>query len=186
MDTARALVGWRPWRPTVGVVARRKDQDVLLRALAAVERPVTVALVGVVADAELRALAGAVPQHGVRCVPFRPDVLAFYRLFDVVVLPSRAEGLSQALLEAMALGLPVVASRAGGNPDLISHGRDGWLVPPRDGAAFAAALERLLGDPELRHALGARARWTARQRFSLARTAALTDAVYGVALARRR
>jgi len=186
MDTARVLAGWRPWRPTVGVVARRKDQDVLLRALAALARPVTVALVGVDADAELRTLAAAAPQHGVRCVPFRPDVLAFYRLFDVVVLPSRSEGLSQALLEAMALGLPVVASSAGGNPDLITHGDDGWLVPARDGAALAAALERLLGDPALRRALGARARRTSRERFSLARTAALTDAAYRLALAERR
>jgi glycosyltransferase involved in cell wall biosynthesis len=186
IDTARALAGWRPWRPTVGVVARRKDQDVLLRCLAWLERPVTVALVGVEGDAELRALAAAAPQHGVRCVPFRPDVLAFYRLFDVAVLPSRGEGLSQALLEAMALGLPVVASRAGGNPDLIHHGDDGWLVPPRDPAAFAAALERLLGDAELRRTLGERARRTARERFSLSRTAALTEAAYRLAVAERR
>jgi len=186
IDTARCLAGWRPWRPTVGVVARRKDQDVLLSALAAVERPVTVTLVGVEPDAELRALAAAVPRHGVRCVPFRPDVLAFYRVFDVAVLPSRGEGLSQSLLEAMALGLPVVASRAGGNPDLISHGRDGWLVPPRDSAAFAGALNHLLAHPDLRRRLGERARRTARDRFSLARTATLTEAAYRVALAQRR
>ena len=186
IDTARVLAGWRPWRPTVGVVARRKDQDVLLRALASLARPVSVAFVGLREDAELRALAAAAPQHGVRCVPFRPDVLAFYRLFDVVVLPSRGEGLSQGLLEAMALGLPVVASRAGGNSDLIRHGEDGWLVPARDGPAFAAALERLLGDAELRRALGQEARRTARGRFSLARTAALTEAAYRVALAQRR
>ena len=186
IDTARALAGWRPWRPTVGVVARRKDQDVLLRALAALRRPVTVTLVGVAPDDELEALAAAAPQHGVRWVPFRPDVLAFYRLFDLVVLPSRGEGLSQALLEAMALGLPVVASRAGGNRDVISHGEDGWLVPPRDSAAFATALERLLGDAVLRRTLGERARRTARERFSLARTAALTEAAYRLALAQRR
>jgi glycosyltransferase involved in cell wall biosynthesis len=102
------------------------------------------------------------------------------------VLPSRGEGLSQALLEAMALGLPVVASRAGGNADLVSHGEDGWLVPPRDSSAFAGALSRLLGDPDLRRRLGARARRTARERFSLARTAALTEAAYRVAMAHRR
>ena len=186
IDTARCLAGWRPWRPTVGVVARRKDQDVLLRALAAVERPVAVALVGVEPDRELRDLAAAAPRHGVRCIPFRPDVLAFYRLFDVAVLPSRGEGLSQALLEAMALGLPVIASRAGGNPDLVSHDADGWLVPPRDHAAFAGALTRLLDDPDLRRRLGERARTTARERFSLARTAMLTEAAYRVALARRQ
>ncbi len=186
IETARALVGWRPWRPTVGVVARRKDQAVLLRALAALRRPVTLALVGVEPDAELAALAAAAPQHGVRCVPFRPDVLPFYRLFDLVVLPSRGEGLSQALLEAMALGLPVVASRAGGNRDVVTHGEDGMLVPPRDAGAFAAALERLLADRELRRRLGERARHTARERFTLARTAELTEAAYRLALAHRR
>ena len=186
VDLARALAGWRPWRPTVGVVARRKDQAVLLRALADVQTPVSLTMVGIAADAELSALAAAAPWHGVRCVPFRPDVLAFYRLFDLVVLPSRREGLSQALLEAMALGLPVVASRAGGNRDLIRHGEDGWLVPPRDSAAFARALARLLADPQLRSALGQRARRTARERFPLTRTAALTEAAYRAALAQRR
>lgn len=186
IDTARALVGWRPWQPTVGVVARRKDQDVLLRALPLVRRPLTLALLGVAPEPELLALAAAAPQHRVRCIPFRPDVLPFYRLFDAVVLPSRSEGLSQALLEAMALGLPVVASRAGGNVDLVSDGVDGLLVPPREPAAFAAALARLLGDPALRHRLGGAARRTARERFSLRRTVRLTDAAYRVALAERR
>jgi len=186
IETARALAGWRPWRPTVGVVARRKDHAVLLRALPALEPPISLALVGVARDPELAALAAAAPRHEVRWVPFRPDVLAFYRLFNVVVLPSRHEGLSQALLEAMALGLPVVASRAGGNTDLVTHGEDGWLVPPRDSLAFARALSVLLADPALRHRLGARARLTARGRFPVARTAAATEAVYRIALAQRR
>jgi len=186
LDTARAIVGWRPWRPTVGVVARRKDHDVLLRALAVLEAPLTVALVGVGPDRELSALAAAAPQHEVRCIPFRPDVLPFYRLFDAVVLPSRCEGLSQALLEAMALGLPVVASRAGGNVDLITHGVDGLLVSPREPAAFAAALARLLRDAALRARLGEHGRRTARERFPVERTARLTEAAYRAALAQRR
>ena len=186
IETARVLAGWRPWRPTVGVVARRKDHDVLLRSLAALEQPLTLTLLGVEPDAELLALAAAAPRHTVRCVPFRPDVLAFYRVFDAVVLPSRSEGLSQALLEAMALGLPVVASRAGGNVDLVSHGDDGLLVAPRDPTAFADALARLLGDVGLRRRLGEQARRTSRERFSMQRTAALTDRAYRIALARRR
>ena len=186
IDTARALAGWRPWRPTVGVVARRKDHDVLLEALALLPEPLTVALVGVEPDAELSELAAAAPQHEVRCIPFRPDVLPFYRLFDAVALPSRAEGLSQALLEAMALGLPVVASRAGGNVDVVTHGVDGLLVPPRDPAAFASALRRLLGDAALGRSLGERARCTARERFTLQSTARLTEAAYQAALAQRR
>jgi len=186
LDTARALAGWRPWRPTVGVVARRKDHDVLLRALALLEEPLTLVLLGVAPDHDLSTLAAAAPQHEVHCIPFRPDVLPFYRLFDVVVLPSRAEGLSQALLEAMALGLPVVASRAGGNPDLVSHDLDGLLVPPREPAAFAAALTRLLGDAALRRRLGEHGRRTARERFSLHSTVRLTEAAYRAAVGQHR
>ena len=188
LDTARVLAGWRPWRPTVGVVARRKDHDVLLASLALVERPLTVALVGVGPDPRLAALAARAPQHEVRCLPFRPPagVLPFYRLFDAVVLPSRGEGLSQALLEAMALGVPVVASRAGGNPDLVTHGVDGLLVPAREAAAFAAALEQLLGDPALRRRLGEAGRRTARERFPLSSTAERTEAAYRAVLRERR
>ena len=186
LDTARALSGWRPWRATVGVVARRKDHDVLLKALPMLEQPVTLVLLGVAPDRELAALAAAVPRHEVRCIPFRPDVVPFYRLFDVAVLPSRAEGLSQALLEAMAVGLPVVASRAGGNVDLVSHDVDGLLVAPRQPAAFAAALACLLADAGLRRRLGERGRRTARERFPLESTARLTEAAYRTALAERR
>jgi len=188
LDTARVLAGWRPWRPTVGIVARRKDHEVLIRALGLLDEPLTVALVGVGPDRELAALAAAAPQHEVRCIPFRPpwDVVPFYRLFDAVVLPSRGEGLSQALLEAMALGVPVVASRAGGNVDLVTHEVDGLLVAPREPAAFAGALARLLGDAALRRRLGAQGRRTARERFPLQATAVLTEAAYRAALAQRR
>jgi glycosyltransferase involved in cell wall biosynthesis len=188
LETARVLAGWRPWRPTVGVVARRKDHAVLLEGLAHIERPLTVSLVGVGPDPRLAALAAAAPQHEVRCLPFRPpsDVLPFYKVFDAVVLPSRGEGLSQALLEAMALGVPVVASRAGGNVGLVTHDVDGLLVPPREPAAFAAALERLLGDAVLRRRLGERGRRTARERFPLRRTVQLTEAAYRTALRERR
>jgi glycosyltransferase involved in cell wall biosynthesis len=88
------------------------------------------------------------------------------------------EGFSQALLEAMALGKPVVASAATGNLDLVTDGTDGLLVPPADPSAWASAIERLLADPPLRERLGAAARHTARERYSLERTVERTAAVY--------
>jgi glycosyltransferase involved in cell wall biosynthesis len=85
----------------------------------------------------------------------------------------------------MALGLPVVASDAGGNPDLVRSEETGLLVPPLDPVAWAVALERILGDgPEARRlALAGRA--LVRREFTLERTAERTEAVYREALARR-
>lgn len=174
-------------RPVVVVVARRKDQDVLLAALPRLERPITLALVGITADAVLTPLAAAVPpRHTVVFVPFTERPLAFYHHAHAAALPSRIEGLSQALLEAMALGLPVLASRAGGNPDLVTDGRTGLLVAPRDPDAWARALDRVLGQPALARELGAAGRALVRADFTLPRTAERTEAVYHEALARRR
>ena len=174
-------------RPVVVVVARRKDQQILLRALPALERPVTVAFVGIRPDEELAAAEGAVPdRHRVVFVPFTERPLAFYRFATVAALPSRIEGLSQALLEAMALGLPVIASAAGGNSELIYPGETGLLVPPLDPAAWTRALERMLGDDEFRLQVARAGRTLARDEFTMPRTAARTEVVYREAIERRR
>ena len=74
------------------------------------------------------------------------------------MFPSRQEGLPVSLLEAMAHGCPVVATRVGGIPQLVEHGRTGLLVPPRDPAALRAAIETVLADPELGRRMGREAR----------------------------
>src|SRR5207245_1123818 len=155
LATARAALGDVAGRPVVAVVARRKDQDVLLRALPGVEQPLVLALVGLEADERLRALAAAVPaRHRVVFVPPTDRPLAFYHLAAAAALPSRIEGFSQTLLEAMALGLPVVASDYGGNRDLVRPEETGLLVPPLDSAAWAGALARLFDDVGLARRLG--------------------------------
>ena len=171
-------------RPVIGVVARQKDHDVLLRALEHVTTPVTLCIVGFEPDAELRDRPSAA-RHRIVWLPFQRDVRAFYDAFDLVTLPSRHEGLSQGLLEAMALGKPVVTTAAGGNTDLIEDGVHGLLVAPRDARALGVGLQRLLGDRDLRRRLGASARLRVRTDFTIERTAALTEAVYRAALARR-
>jgi glycosyltransferase involved in cell wall biosynthesis len=75
------------------------------------------------------------------------DVPAFLRSVDVAVLPSHSEGMSNAVLEYMAAGKPVVATAVGANATLIEHGVSGLIVPPGDSAALAAAITRLIGDP---------------------------------------
>lgn len=174
-------------RPVVVVVARRKDQQVLLRALPALVRPVTIAFVGIRPDEELTAAQAAVPsRHRVVFVPFTERPLAFYRFATVAALPSRIEGLSQALLEAMSLGVPVIASAAGGNPELVHSGETGLLVPPLDPAAWTRALERMLADDDFRTRAAHAGRSLARREFTMPRTAERTEIVYREAIARRQ
>jgi len=187
MAAARAALGDLAGRPVVLVLARRKDQHVLLRGLAGLERPVVVACVGIEGDSELRAIERTLPaHHRVVYVPFTDRPLAFCRLAGVSALPSRIEGLSIALLETMALGLPVVASDAGGNPDLITAGDTGLLVAPLDPDAWARALARVLGDREFAARIARRGRELVRREFTLEGTAERTEAVYREALERRR
>ena len=85
---------------------------------------------------------------------FRGDVPDLLAEAAISVLPSLSEGTSNTLLESMAAGIPVVATRVGGNPEVVEDGVSGLLVPPRDSAALAAATARLLEDPDLASRLG--------------------------------
>lgn len=183
---ARAVLGDVGDRSVVLVLARRKDQHILLQGLGALEHPVLVACVGIDGDAELRALEHGVPgRHRVVYVPFTDRPLAFCRLAAVSALPSRIEGLSIALLETMALGLPAVASRAGGNPDVITSDETGVLVPPLDPRAWAAALDRVLGDMAFAQRIARAGRARVERDFTLEAAAERTEAVYREALERR-
>jgi glycosyltransferase involved in cell wall biosynthesis len=105
-----------------------------------------------------------------------------YARAAVVACPSRREGFGVACLEAMAHGRPVVATSVGGLRDLVVDGETGLLVPPGDVNALMGALERLLGDADFRHALGAAARERARLRFSWDTVAEATVAAYKMAV----
>ncbi len=85
---------------------------------------------------------------------FGEDKLAYFRHADLFVYPSYSEGMPMAVIEAMASGLPVVASTAGGLPDLVQDGVNGVLVAPGQPGQLAAALCSLVGDPTLRRSLG--------------------------------
>jgi len=99
---------------------------------------------------------------------FHEDVPALLESLDVVALPSWTEGLPVVLLEAMAHARPVVATPVGGTPELVVDGETGLLVPPRDPEALAAALRRLLEDPDLARRLGEAGRARVAERFTAA------------------
>ncbi|HKY32798.1 MAG TPA: glycosyltransferase [Candidatus Polarisedimenticolia bacterium] len=116
------------------------------------------------ADIRARGLAGTVALAG-----YRPDPFGVPGGADLFVLPSLEEGMPNALLEAMALGLPCVATAAGGTGEALRDGREGFLVPPRSPADLAAAIERLLADQALRRRLGEAARRRYQEAFGVAR-----------------
>lgn len=180
-DEARARLGLPAGAPVLGVVAQLtpwKGQDTAVRALAAVRRRHPDALLLLVGEAKfvsratrfdnrsyvasLEATIGELGlEHAVRFLGEREDVPEILRALDVALVPSWEEPFGRAVVEALAMGTPVVATSAGGPAEVISDGRDGRLVPPRDAQAWAAAIEALLDDPELRAEMGRRGLETA-------------------------
>lgn len=191
LDTAEAKrrIGFDPGRLLVGAVGRLSEEkgfDVLIRAAA------TCLDVDFVIAGEgphrptLEALIGELGLGGrVRLLGYHDDTLAFYQALDLFVLSSRREGLPNVVLEAMAVGVPVVATRVGGVPRLAEDGRTGLLVEPGSVDELARAVARLLEDPALRARLGAEARRTVESRFSLQTRMETIRMVYDNLLGRR-
>ena len=174
-DTARLreMLGVDAGAPVVLFVGRlveHKDVPTLLRAAARLrDRGVCVLLAGdgplapaLQADIDRLDLRGRV-----RLLGQRDDTAALMRLSDMVVLPSVSEGLSNVIIEAMMQGLPVIASRVGGNVELVGHDATGLLFEAGDDAGLAESLARLLDDPALRARLGAAASQRALRDFSV-------------------
>jgi glycosyltransferase involved in cell wall biosynthesis len=116
----------------------------------------------------------------------RDDVPALLSAVDVSVMPSLNEALSNVLLESMAAGAPVIATDVGGTTEALHDGRNGLLIPPGSPAAMAAAIDRLLSNSSLARDLGARARQSIADKFSLDRMVAATAAVYEDLLVRKQ
>ncbi len=172
--------------PVVGNVAAltgHKDQATLLHAAAKVAARVPSARFLIVGEGELRArletLAGDLGLER-RCVfaGFRADLDRLIPAFTVFCLSSHMEGLGTSLLDAMAFGVPVVATAAGGIPEAVADGVTGRLVPPRDPAALAAALVEALEDPARRAAWGHAGRQRFEERFTADRMIEATLAVH--------
>ncbi len=148
---------------TVGRLVREKNYPLLLRAVAAI-RDAELVFVG---DGPLRADLERDAGPRVQFLGQRRDVSELLASFDVFVLSSSTEGMSIALLEAMAAGCPIVVTAVGGNVELIQHMQTGLVVPPNDEAALRLAIERLLNDHALAQRLGEAAHEAVRQRHSV-------------------
>ena len=108
-------------------------------------------------------------ERKVRFLGMRQDIPRLLALMDVFVLPSLSEGLSMALLEAMAAEKPVVATRVGGNPELVEEGKTGMLVTAEDAAELAAALVEMLREPTTLHLFGKTGAVRVQRNFSIHR-----------------
>jgi glycosyltransferase involved in cell wall biosynthesis len=172
--------------PVVGNVAAltgHKDQATLLEAAAKVVRRVPEARFVIVGEGELRSRLEARSRDlGLerRCVfaGFRADLDRLIPAFTVFCLSSHMEGLGTSLLDAMAFGVPVVATAAGGIPEAVQDGITGRLAPPRQPDALAAALLEALDDPLRRAAWGRAGRRRYEERFTADRMIDATLAVY--------
>ncbi|UCF19803.1 MAG: glycosyltransferase [Gemmatimonadota bacterium] len=124
-------------------------------------------------EEELRAKARALGIEGyLTLAGYRGDIASCYEIMDLSVLTSLSEGLSITLLESMNHGVPVVATRVGGNPEVVIEGETGFLVPPRDVPAFAGRVVQVLRDPALRGRMSDAARARIRQEFQIRSVAA--------------
>lgn len=136
----------------IGCVSRRKNQPQLLKAFAKLSEEAWLCFVGIEADEELSAVPLTAAQRArvvyTGMVP-RDEVLYYHGLFTLEVLPSTMEGLSQSLLEAMALGVPVIATHAAGNPDLIIHGQNGLLFEDDNIQDLVNCIEAVVSNGEL-------------------------------------
>lgn len=178
---------WLPHgSPIIGNVAAlvpHKGQKHLVEAAALVVKAVPDARFVIAGDGELRESlehqikALALEKH-VMLTGFRPDVLSLHKAFDIFAMSSVMEGLGTSLLDAMACGKPVVATAAGGMPEVVQHGETGLIVPPRDSRAMADAIIRLLKDEPLRQRMGAAGLSRAHSRFSAERMVADTLDAY--------
>jgi glycosyltransferase involved in cell wall biosynthesis len=145
----------------IGRLSREKGFDLLICAAAEARRPFRLILLGEGPGGKgLRELAGRLGvADRVEFPGFQGNPYAWLRAAAAFVLPSRYEGFPNSLLEAMALGVPCVATRCPTGPEeIVTDDVDGLLVPVEDPGALAAAIDRLLGDPELRERLGRAAR----------------------------
>jgi glycosyltransferase involved in cell wall biosynthesis len=181
----RVIVG------AVGRLSREKGFDVLTSAVRALLRSghrVHLIIVGdgPERDSLMQLISSLGCDDHVQLLGYRSDVIELFHCMDMFVLSSLREALPNVVLEAMAMEVPVVATRVAGVPDVIQDQENGLLVDPGDSQALAAAIEQLIRSPSWRHRLSGAARATIEQRFSFEERMKKIRQIYESVLNRRR
>jgi glycosyltransferase involved in cell wall biosynthesis len=176
----------------IGRFFYQKNHELLVNAFAQIQSQLHASVeLWLVGDGELRETV----QHQVRAMGIesrvrflgvRSDIPDLLRAADVFVFPSRWEGNPLSVMEAMAAGLPVVATAVGGVPELVEDGASGILVPNEDLHGLVAAMQRMAQNPDLREQMGHAARCRAVERFDIRQTVRAYEALYEELLQRRR
>jgi len=167
------VVGW------VGRISREKGLDILMEAARPIIEDRHDAIFLLVGDGPLRqSLESAHSFKGIRFAGLRNDTPACYAAFDIFTLPSLNEGLPMVILEAMASGLPVVASRVGAIPKVVEHGKSGFLVEPGRPDLLEAEIRRLVMDRAGARQMGIKGRERVERNFSSAVMAGNYEVLY--------
>lgn len=185
-EESRRLLGVTPHRFFVGWVGRmtgvKRVDDVLLGFARLREQGVD-AVLGLIGDGpdrdgmERKAKELGVIRHCL-FLGYQEEVAPYYAAFDAVMLPSANEGTPVSVIESLAAGVPVVATRVGGVPDVVRDGEDGYLVDAGDFTALGDRLADLARDPERRRAMGAAARSRILERYAVDRLIGDIDDLY--------
>ncbi len=183
LDAAPAVVPGSPLLGAIASLTPEKGLDLLLGALGSLAPRYPQLGLCVVGDGPLRGeleaqARGLGLEARVHFAGNVADVRPYLQAFDLLVVPSRREGQGRVLMEAMAMGRPVVAARVGGIPELVHHGHNGWLVPPEDPAALGQAIAALLDDAGLRTALAQEGRRGAEREFGLEQMVTQVEQLY--------
>jgi glycosyltransferase involved in cell wall biosynthesis len=190
-DEARRSLGFRDDHVVIGTLGRLTEQKDHLTLIQASARLAPNARVIIAGDGPMRPMLEREIDRldvadRVRLLGIRRDRDTLYAAMDIFALPSRWEGLSLALVEAMGAGLPVVATAVGGTPEVVRNAHTGVLVEPRDVDVLAHALGQLAADPERRQSLGQAAADEALERFAIERHAREIAHLYRAAVTANR
>ncbi|MFW5700888.1 MAG: glycosyltransferase family 4 protein [Cyclobacteriaceae bacterium] len=157
----------------LGCISRKKKQEQILHALTKIDFPVSVIFAGITFQPEYESIIQTIPvQHKIHFTGLIPSgqILNYYKILSIKILASTMEGLSQALLEGMALEVPVIATHAAGNPELVIDGENGFTFNDGDIDDLAKKIKILREDQEIRRKFIENGKKTAFEQFSIENT----------------